>query len=86
MAKDKGKWKILEVLEEGQISDPTGNGDDWRTTKIKVQFGWDVEVREFAPTIDLEGIKRTLDSIVRDHYDPPKLPTPKAKDLTGLTS
>ena len=75
------QWKILEVLRQGTLVGPQAG----KTTKLKVKFPWGVEEREFAPTIDVEGIRNTLDSIVRDHDLTGDESVPTADDLVGLT-
>ena len=74
-------WKILEVLRQGTLVGPQAG----KTTKLLVKFPWGTEEREFAPTISAEGIKLTLDSIVRDHHLDGDESVPTADDLVGLT-
>jgi len=56
-------WKVLEVLQQGSLV----GKDAGRMIKLAVQFPWGVEVREFAPTMSNEDIRRTRDSFVATH-------------------
>ncbi|NIN68902.1 MAG: hypothetical protein GTO63_30285 [Anaerolineae bacterium] len=78
------KWRVLKVLQQGVVSDPVNPELSGRTTKLLVEFAGRGEVEvELAPTIDIEGVRRTLDSMA-EAGAPQFVTGPPADDLQGM--